>query len=876
MTGRLRFALAVVLLSVLSLQAEKTAEAADESTVALKTNSAWRCFFTWQDEMIQWDDGSIGPGNYVRKVGMKKAEGMPEMTDVPPADWMASDFNDGDWIASPAPFTHSERLRNLAVLYARGRFEVKNPAAVGEPTLTIAYRGGVVVYLNGKELTRSHMPAGKVTAATPAEIYPKENYVDDAGLGLNARIRRRQVLPDGIKKRLRKMIVTIPQDRLLQGVNTLAMEIHRAQTAQLYYTAKRTVRNGYYDWTMNGLYGVFLKGGAGLVPANVMTPGSVRIWAGHPIYDAWDQEPGEPGNKMGTVSIEAARNGRFSGVTMVRSAGPIDTLSVTPADLKASTGPGVIAAKNISIRHATTRKIPHARRPVFLKKPSLHYRNGAGPLAVLEDGFEAVRPPEGAASITQSIWATVTVPRDQPAGDYSGTLSVAANGQKAIPVPIRIHISDFVLPDPTASTGFVGLMESPESVALRYKVPYWSEAHWQHLDTVFSLLRRAGNKSVYIPLIAHTNMGNDESMVRWIKQADGYTHDFSVLERYLDLVAKHLGKIPVVCLYVWTPAHGGGAWGKGNKDAPAKNDKPMMFTLLDPKTGKTTATPGPDWGTPGSVPFWKPVLQGVMKRLKDRGLESSAAFGLLADYQPRKFTIDDVAATLPDLKWMVHAHGRSTHFAGKPVMLDAQVWGVRPLVTSESRYKRYGWKLSFFNTVFPRSGAGAMGAVSSTSPPNTLHALIEGYQIAGYSGVSRMGADFWPCVPTKRGGLGYVISRHSFKNRPGPPTLSNPALLYPGTKGPVATTRYALLCQGLQECEARIFMERALLAKKIDGGLAKRVQECLDDRVRVINRSKGVRGRGLLTGSLYYAHGYARRTRELYALAAEVSKKIAQ
>jgi len=61
-----------------------------------------------------------------------------------------------------------------------------------------------------------------------------------------------------------------------------------------------------------------------------------------------------------------------------------------------------------------------------------------------------------------------------------------------------------------------------------------------------------GDKTVYIPLICDTNMGNDESMVRWVKQADGsYKHDLSVMEKYLDAVIKYQGKPTVVCLYVW-------------------------------------------------------------------------------------------------------------------------------------------------------------------------------------------------------------------------------------------------------------------------------------------------------------------------------------
>jgi hypothetical protein len=47
-------------------------------------------------------------------------------------------------------------------------------------------------------------------------------------------------------------------------------------------------------------------------------------------------------------------------------------------------------------------------------------------------------------------------------------------------------------------------------------------------------LGRLGNKTTYIHLMCRSNHGNNQTMVRWMKDGDGYKHDFSVLERYLD------------------------------------------------------------------------------------------------------------------------------------------------------------------------------------------------------------------------------------------------------------------------------------------------------------------------------------------------------
>ena len=42
--------------------------------------------------------------------------------------------------------------RSLALMCLRGRFEVRDPAQVADLALTLNFRGGAVIYLNGKEV----------------------------------------------------------------------------------------------------------------------------------------------------------------------------------------------------------------------------------------------------------------------------------------------------------------------------------------------------------------------------------------------------------------------------------------------------------------------------------------------------------------------------------------------------------------------------------------------------------------------------------------------------------------------------------------------------------------------------------------------------
>ena len=81
---------------------------------------------------------------------------------------------------------------------------------------------------------------------------------------------------------------------------------------------------------------------------------------------------------------------------------------------------------------------------------------------------------------------------------------------------------------------------------MHYGVPLWSDKHFELMGKSFDLLRLAGNRSVNLYFVCETNHGNCESMVRWIKDGDGYRHDFTIMDKYLDLVEEHMGKPKMV------------------------------------------------------------------------------------------------------------------------------------------------------------------------------------------------------------------------------------------------------------------------------------------------------------------------------------------
>ena len=106
-----------------------------------------------------------------------------------------------------------------------------DPAGVGPLKLRLTYRGGAVVYLNGREIARGDMPTGKIEPLTLARDYTEADVVGPDGGPLRPTSRGR--LPRGAKaadyaKRFRTLSVALPADSLRKGSNVLAVELHRA------------------------------------------------------------------------------------------------------------------------------------------------------------------------------------------------------------------------------------------------------------------------------------------------------------------------------------------------------------------------------------------------------------------------------------------------------------------------------------------------------------------------------------------------------------------------------------------------------------------------------------------------------------------------
>jgi len=860
--------------------------AGEADTAILDERIAWRCHFTWKTEQVRRESGDLEYAAHSVRRGKGTWRQVEPWTSMPPpADWARPEFDDASWTRARGPFGrlrtsgNTSWPRTLALLCLRGKFEVTDQAKVGDLTLDLAFRGGAVVYLNGAEVARGYLPEGRVNLDTPAEDYPTETYTRPDGTLL------RRSFDAGLIGRFRKRIrrlsgVRLPASLLRKGRNVLAVEVHRAPTAEILFTgASKGGSRAYAAWSMLSLESLRLTAAAGapLVPVTGR-PRGLQVWNANTMHKVRPTDRAIPGEPLRPISLVGARNGAFSGQVVVGSTEPIRGLKAAATDLKGKTG-GTIPASAVEVRYA---KLDGPGRPAYF------------------DGLEDAAPADVPVNkesdrAVQPVWITVHVPRGAKPGDYEGAVTLSAAGTDQIAVRVRITVADWALPDSKQFASFLGLVQSPETLAKRYNVPMWSEEHWRLIDRSFELMGQLGNKAVYLPLLRRTHFGNEHSMVRWMRQpGGGWTHDFSIAERYLDTAIKHLGTVPVVCLYAWTSSTG--SVYMSGRHSKVENAG-MPITVVNPASGALEEAVGPKWGEPAVRTFWKPVFDGLREILKKRGLAGSIMVGICTDQRPRQDAVDDLKAAAPDARWVVACHPFTTNVRGVPVGYLAHVWGIS--TTPDPTVERVrGWQNPTIHAAFPRYGCPIVGhsfrtwsalpayrlvMEAAVTSPGKRHIKRAGKHYGlGLRGVGRLGADFWHVVPTRHG---RKIPLHKVYPQGGQDHAVNLEfsayyVLSPGSDGAIATARFENMREGIQETEARIFIEKALSdpARKarLGADLAERCQRVLDERtVALIRARDGANAGRDDPGWLWFiGSGWQQRSAALYAAAAEVTAQI--
>jgi hypothetical protein len=750
----------------------------------------------------------------------------------------------------------------------RSRFQVEDAAQAQNLRLSIEYVGGLVVFINGRELTRGNMPAGEITPDTLAEKYPDDLYCEPDG-SYTGDIYDFKITPNFMRRYRKLTDVAIPAEFLRKGVNILALEIHRAPINEGALAMKRAVLGGMSSirgmYAYAGLRNLSLTAatGAALIP-NVARPKGVQVWNCLPFdtIDAFDYGDDAPR----PVVIASPRNGVFSGRLVVSSDNPLRGVKVQVADLVQAGGEGRIPAAAVRVRYAEPAMAgkswapPHrfdglldaipAEIPVATAKPSKETYLDLIPLETRTQTAGALAP----------IWLTLRVPADARPGNYEGRVRIEADGLKPTDVPLRVLVSDWRLPDPREFRIQNFAYHSGDAVAKHYGAEMWSDRHFALMGRSLALLAEINSRLAIVNMAINfyggnkggSDNSNEQSMIRWVKQPDGsYKYDFTIFDKYLDMFAKQAGKPAQLRINCWPQI---------DKKRPGEPvDTQMPVTRFDPATGTLDTMNQPTPGTEASFAFWKPVLDETRKRIEARGWWDVTAVGHNSYASPAVPVVVDVCRRIwPDAVWSYTAHNGQLGGAwntlekgvAMPVRFADYVWGNSP-----SRGAPRGYSL----LLKPRPGIICFTYRTlfwDNSEILVLRNIPEGEISGGCDGLSDFGADLFP-IKSDNGR--YYCAGNG--RGTGGPDCSTRALLAPGPDGAVATERFEMLREGVEIGEAILFLQRAIEEKKISGTLAQRVNECLDGRETAGRRN--------------WTAGRLERDMQLLALAGEAATALA-
>jgi hypothetical protein len=796
-----------------------------------------------------------------------------------PADWASATFDDSSWVVG-RPFqtdmpndlppdrttgnmskVHIDALQFIgtgihAACY-RARFVVSDPsaalragpAAAGDMTLRLVYRGGVRAMVNGKEVGRGHLPTGALAPDTPGTDYPAEAYQEGAE-------RDRRLGP-----------LQVPAALLVKGTNVLAIEVRASNLNPIVLKRQQSRSwNALHDREGNWRHGFLarfeLRAGASAV-SGLRRPAGLQVWVPdihHRVISTEFLPPGEP---PGAVRVVGTRSGAYAAQVAVGTDKDLVGIEVAVGELKQVDGPGQLPGAAVKVfgmvplpadefnyelgdERGLDAKFPSQATLAQFQK----MQNPAQPYVF--DQISPRMPTTVPGGTCRPFWISLRIPPDAAPGKYRGAVSVKAAGAGPISLPMEVEVFGWRLPEPGQFQTFVGCEENPYGVAKQYGVPLWSDEHFKLLETSLRHLGRIGSDWLNVPILRCTEFGNKEdSMVRWVRKADGsLAFDYTVLDRYLDLAVREMGPPRVINFAVMHGNTGAGiaatpaevnVWGERTARAV-----PLNVNLLGGNKAEAEKA-------------WTAFALSLRDHMKKKGLDRAMHFGYPHDREDDPDLRVLLARVTPEVRWTAGPH--QAGWQGFATSQYDVVGTVRYFGSNQHAAFRpdMGWKALVAHLTIPRIDSSVQ-SLHTASHPFAFRTLVNHSLALGRAGFCRVGADEWAAihyegmrVPT------WIV---------GMPVLFT---LWPGQDGAESSARFEVLLEGIQEGEARIFLEQALDRRLVTGELLERAQRTLFDHYQA---TCFFQNKLCIFELEKYHHGWQERSRALYQVAAEVAGRV--
>lgn len=147
------------------------------------------------------------------------------------------------------------------------------------------------------------------------------------------------------------------------------------------------------------------------------------------------------------------------------------------------------------------------------------------------------------ANRTVSFWIEAKIPAEAQAGLYPITLTVSdADGKTLASESLELEIIDAVLPEQKL---IYTEWFHCDCLATYYGVDAFSEAHWRIIENFVQTAAENGINMLLMPVFTlplDTEIGGERPTTQLVgveKTADGYTFDFSLVGRWLEMCGRH-------------------------------------------------------------------------------------------------------------------------------------------------------------------------------------------------------------------------------------------------------------------------------------------------------------------------------------------------
>jgi len=841
----------------------------------------------------------------------------------PPGGWMKPDFDDATWPRCRRPDFMGRGGTLGGPLRAgcfRGAFHVADPAACGKLTLRMRYRGGARVFLNGTEIARGHLPAGPLGAEAAGATYPLEAYIVlkdeftpdlpkprdglphalwpevsnvkdfdrwESGPGpadkkAGRKVVNRRLSPGITRATIGRLVklrsrslgpLVLPSKLLRKGANVLAVEFRSSPFHPVMWACG--IENGQArmrPFSHGRIDQVELRAAGTGVPSALKRPAGVQVWVEDVHARVFNSEYLEPGAGVGVLRIVAARNGTYSGQIVVGTDRELAGVRAVPSALAGEDG-ATIPASAWAIRVTEPDPVKalldmgmddYDHKPGYQMRYAI-LRHGPAGLSRSRrlrgdyrrlryfDRFGGAASADVAANSCRPLWARLTVPASTRPGRYRGTIAVQAKGARSVAVPAEVEVIDWILPDAKDFATVVAAEQSPYGLARHYKVAPWSDRHFELMEPSFRLLGRLGNDWLFVPVLSDSEFGNRaDSPIKWIRKKDGtLKFEYTAMDRYLALAVKHWGKPRVISFVI---AHGN----------PLADSQVQVF---DEATGKTAPMSlGVDHMEDKPLidaadkAVWRAFAKDLHAHMRSKGLGESMYWGFTWDADANKDLVKTLQAATPGVYWT-----RGSHYAGinKVYKAVSQCYGFR----GNGLMRGMGWRNPGLWLQNSRRGwFGCFVGCAGVDTPFMFRYFPEQALTFGHRGIGRIGADYWGIWREGCQVLNMAKTRGRTKGTVG---FAINSILSPAADAPESSARLEALAEGLQQAEARVLLEKALVAGALPAELAERVKALLAARSRatgaLISSSGGIQ-------CDYAWAGWQERSRALYALAAEVAR----